>query len=167
MFFDQFIHAVSQSLYLSLLFFRFYRGKPPSSLYISTGSPLPSMTGPSDQAALHILIGGQVVHDIQHCFSMMARRPLAPVFLSRVLSATSSMASSAKESSTPSISKSSILLDDGAFRPFRMRIRACPADPGKTTMGTRPMISGIIPNFTKSWGVPGAGFLLRYDSSYR
>ena len=85
-------------------------------------------------------------------FSMIARRPLAPVFRSRESRATSFSASSSIVRVTPSISKSfAYCLTSEFFGSFSIRTSASSSSSSReTTTGTRPISSGIRPNFTKS-----------------
>ncbi len=86
--------------------------------------------------------------------SMMARSPLAPVFLSSALSAIASTASSENSSPTPSSSNSFVYcLIREFFGSFKIRISASLSSASsETVIGTRPINSGIRPNLTKSCG---------------
>ena len=86
--------------------------------------------------------------------SMIARSPLAPVLRSKALSAIASIAFSSNSSPTPSNSKSLVYcLIREFFGSFKMRINASRSkESSETVIGTRPINSGISPNFTKSCG---------------
>ncbi len=85
---------------------------------------------------------------------MMARSPLAPVFLSSALSAMALTASSVNSRPTPSSSKSfAYCLISEFLGSLSMRISASLSSASsETVIGTRPINSGISPNFTKSCG---------------
>ena len=85
---------------------------------------------------------------------MMARSPLAPVFLSSALSAMAFTASSVNSSPTPSSSKSLVYCFISEFLgSLSIRISASLSSASReTVIGTRPINSGINPNFTKSCG---------------
>ena len=86
--------------------------------------------------------------------SMMARSPRAPVLRSNALSAIASIALSSNSNPTPSSSRSLVYcLIREFFGSFKIRINASRSSESKdTVIGTRPINSGISPNFTKSCG---------------
>ena len=88
-------------------------------------------------------------------FSMMDLKPLAPVLRSRDFLATSSSASSLNSRSTPSSSNNLwYCLVSEFFGSFRIRISAFSSSPSRvTTIGTRPINSGIRPYLIKSSGI--------------
>ena len=100
--------------------------------------------------------------------SRIARKPLAPVFLSCAFFATALTASSVKVSFTPSISNSFVycfvIAFFGSVRIFtRAASSSCSSD---TITGRRPINSGISPNFTKSSGSTCANNSLMLRSSF-
>ena len=88
-------------------------------------------------------------------FSMIARSPLAPVFLVIDFSAMALIADSSNSNFTPSNSNSfSYCFTKEFFGSFKIRTRASLSNASKETItGTRPTNSGIIPNFTRSCGI--------------
>ena len=86
--------------------------------------------------------------------SMIARSPLAPVLRSNAFLAIAINASSSNVSFTPSISNNLwYCFTRALFGSFKMRTKASSSNGFKDTFtGTRPMNSGIRPNFTKSSG---------------
>ena len=85
---------------------------------------------------------------------MIERSPLAPVFLAIAFSAIASKASSVNLSSTPSISNNFwYCFTNALLGSVRIFTRASLSNGFRDTLtGTRPMNSGINPNFTKSSG---------------
>ncbi len=85
-------------------------------------------------------------------FSIIARNPLAPVFLFKEVRAIAFSASSSKVSSTPSSSNIFWYCFTMAFLgSVRIRINASSSSVSNATVtGTRPTSSGISPNFTRS-----------------
>ena len=86
--------------------------------------------------------------------SIMARSPLAPVFLSNESFATAFIASSSNLNFTPSSSRSFlycfVMAFFGSTRIFSSASSSRRSS--ATFIGRRPISSGIIPNFTKSSG---------------
>ena len=87
-------------------------------------------------------------------FSMIARRPLAPVLRFNVVSAISNRASLSNSSFTPSSSRSFwYCFTIALFGSVRMRINASLSRRSNDTVtGSLPTSSGIKPNFTRSCG---------------
>ena len=85
---------------------------------------------------------------------MIARRPRAPVFLSSALSTIASSASLSNSRLTPSNSNSFLYCFTSAFfGSHKIRIIASLSNISSVTVtGTRPINSGMSPNFTKSCG---------------
>ena len=124
------------------------------SRYTISGFPVPSTTSLVMVQIPTVLSEGisyirSIITD-----SMMERRPLAPVFRSTARSAIFSMASAVNSSFTSSSSNSLwYCLVRAFFGSVRMRTRDARSRRFKeTVMGTRPMNSGISPNFTRSSG---------------
>ena len=86
--------------------------------------------------------------------SIMARSPLAPVFLSNESFATALIASSSKLSLTPSSSRSFLYCFVIAFLGSTSILSRASSSrrSSATFIGRRPISSGIIPNLTKSSG---------------
>lgn len=85
-------------------------------------------------------------------FSIIERRPLAPVFLSTAFSAIASIASSSKVKRTPSISKSFIYCFTREFLGSLIIFVSAPLSRlfSVTIIGILPTSSGISPNLTIS-----------------
>ena len=136
------------------MFFDIRTKKPPRGLFYLTivGCALPSITSFVTLHSFTVSSEGIVYITSIMAFSMIVRSPLAPVFCVNASSAIWSMASSSKESFTPSYLNSFWYCFTSAFLGSeRIFLSACLSSPSKATlMGTRPTNSGISPNLTRS-----------------